>query len=228
MKTDTKKLKITISIDRDLYEKITAEADSNYGGNVSMAISGILINNLKETGALLEELESCHQMLARLVESDALPEWLEVETGLMRAGGKTSTYVKSWRVRTLIETAKQNMVAGNARYEKLASEIYIKDGNVILEPGGNYHIQLSLLDTTEKFLAWVNHLAGKGWMTNPDAMRLCYFIEIVSQHYRYNLNLPVAEYDSRAAPSKTTPKTAKSSGINIGGKQAIGDGNTIS
>jgi hypothetical protein len=73
--------------------------------------------------------------------------------------------------------------------EHLEKVIYIEDGCIVFEVDDSwpYEIELRRCRDARAILAWVEHLAGKGWMTTEYLER---FVEVASHAANVGLDLP--------------------------------------
>ena len=79
--------------------RILCELELNEKGAV---VKNLLANAFEKSNGgkeVREELESIYEVFLRLIEENRLPSWLEVDTGIIRSGGKNKPYVKSWRIK---------------------------------------------------------------------------------------------------------------------------------
>ena len=71
-----------------------------------------------------------------------------------------------------------------AHEEKMASQVFIADGHIVINVEYEYNIDLQRCNTPEKLLHWIWHLTEKTWMTN-DVMRR--FIQIACKENKIEM-----------------------------------------
>jgi hypothetical protein len=88
-------------------------------------------------------------------------------------------------LKPLIDLAEQFI----KREEELNRQVTVADGCLTIDIEYPYHIDLNRIDTPEKILGWVWHLAEKTWFTQDHARR---FIEVALRQIGKEPDVPGA------------------------------------
>lgn len=94
----TRRAATNLTLDPELKKKAATYAQKQ-GDSLSTLIERLLAMELNgEIASNAEDAESAREVLARLSDSNQVPDWLCLETGIIRMGKDIRTYVKNWKI----------------------------------------------------------------------------------------------------------------------------------